>query len=146
MKIRRMICLYAITLCVLGVTAYSLSGSDEAIVDNLICQRTDTLNDFYGGRLGKAETVEIIERIETEHQKEEDLQNINLYFQTDIEQVQAYEIEDIDITYTDEDMICANVTMGWILGELDENEDEIEVSYSVICKREENMYKLAQFF
>ena len=67
------------------------------------------------------------------------------YFQTDIEEVTAYEITKVDITEADETLICAVVTVCWEVYGTD-GEENIEGIYSVIAEKCENSYKLVQFF
>lgn len=145
MKKRRLVCIAAVSLIVIFTTAFAIAGSEEAIVKSLICQRTDTLSGFYAGEIDREYAVEKIKSIETSHLMEEDLQNIDLYFRTDIEQVKKYSITRIDITQSDEDMICADVSIRW-QSEGIQGKEEFNCNYSVICCKEENAYKLAQFF
>lgn len=76
---------------------------------------------------------------------EEDLQNIELYFQTDIEQVREYSITSIDIEEADEDIIYGYVTIKWKVEGID-GKEEFLYEYSIICSKEDNVYKLEQFF
>ena len=57
--------------------------------------------------------METLEEIETDLLKKEDMSNIDLYFRTDIEQVRGYSFEDVSVTLSDGEMICAKVTIKW---------------------------------
>jgi len=118
-----------ITAAVLGLIAlssvFASARTDEDIIRELVSLRTDTLSGF--------------------HLLKEDLQNIDLYFQTDIEQVKEYSFEKISVTKSEEDMICADVTMEWEAEGID-GTDNFTVTYNVICQKDKESYKLVQFF
>ena len=126
-------------------TAFATANSNEDIVKNLICQRTDTLGLYYAGKINKKEAMTKISSITTDFLKDEDLDNLEKYFQCDLEQLVDYEIIEIDVNYSDEEVICAMVTIDWKANGL-KGEEDFSHTYSVICKKEEKMYKLAQFF
>ena len=142
---KRIICILIIFLCLLLATVYAMANSNEYIVEKLIRQRTDTLSLYYSGQADKNDTKRIIKNITTDFLRDEDLENIDRYFKSEIEQVRGYEIADIDIYYTEEDIICAYVTINWKAESL-KGKDNFTYRYSTICKKEEKSYKLAQFF
>ena len=74
-----------------------------------------------------------------------DIENLEKYFQCDLEQVRGYKIRDIKVTYSDKDVICANATIDWAAEGL-KGADNFVHTYSIICEKEENLYKMAQFF
>lgn len=125
--------------------AFASSLSEKETVKDLIKVRTDTLSGFYAGKIEKEDAVEIINNIESDHLLKEDLQNIDLYFQTDIEQVKEYSFKNIKITDSDDYMICADVTMEWEAEGID-GEEVFSVTYDVICQKDGNNFKLVQFF
>lgn len=132
------------SVMVLG-TALAQGDSQEAIVRDLITQRTDTLAGFYAGDIDQDAAIETIEYMETDLQKKMDIENIDKYFRTDIEQVKKYEFERIHVTFSDDEMICADVTIRWEAEGLMGKED-FSHTYEVICIKEDNRYKLAQFY
>ena len=144
MKNRGYIIFIAIIVVMFG-SAYANANSSENIVEDLVCKRIDTLSLYYAGQADEDETKEIIEEITTGHLRDEDLSNIHTYFQTEIEQIQKYEITKIDVTKADETMICAYVTIQWETKTL-KGDDNFTHIYSVICENEKNSYKLLQFF
>lgn len=138
--------LLAAVLLSMGIfTVNTAACSEEAIVENLICRRTDALSLYYAGEVNKEKTMETINTVTTDFLRDEDLENLEKYFQCDLEQVLDYEIEDIDITYSDDDVICAFVTINW-KSEGVKGRDDFSHTYSVICEKEENLLKLSQFF
>lgn len=139
------LCIIILLMCLILGTAYAMANSNEQIVEKLITQRTDTLSLYYSGQVGKDETKEKIKNITTDFLLDEDLENIEAFFQSEVDQVRGYKITDIDVTQADEDMICAYVTIDWETEGL-KGEDNFTYKYSTICKKEENFYKLAQFF
>ncbi len=145
MKKRRAVCFSIICLIVIFTTAFAIASGDEAVVKNLIYQRTDTLSGFYSGEIEREDAINKIKSIETSHLMEEDLENIDLYFRTDIERVKKYLIKDLNITQSDKDIICADVAIEWQSEGLS-GEETFTCNYKVICLKEENVYKLAQFF
>ena len=86
-----------ITAAVLGLIAlssvFASARTDEDIIRELVSLRTDTLSGFYAGEIDREDAIKIINSIEGDHLLKEDLQNIDLYFQTDIEQVKEYSFE-----------------------------------------------------
>ncbi len=98
-----------ITAAVLGLIAlssvFASARTDEDIIRELVSLRTDTLSGFYAGEIDREDAIKIINSIEGDHLLKEDLQNIDLYFQTDIEQVKEYSFEKISVTKSEEDMI-----------------------------------------
>lgn len=139
------LCIFIVLLCIVLATVYAMAGSNEQIVERLIRQRTDTLSLYYSGQADKSDTKKVIENITTDYLRDEDLMNIDRYFHSEVDQVRAYEILDIDVFSADEDIICAYVTINWKAAGLD-GKDDFTYKYSTICKKEENLYKLAQFF
>ena len=77
---------------VLMTTAFALAGSEEKIVEDLINERTTTLNSYYDGGMQREEAREKIREIETGNLMEQDLENIDLYFQTDIDRIKEFEL------------------------------------------------------
>lgn len=130
---------------VLMTTVLAMAGSDEKIVRDLIDERTVTLNNYYDGDMKKEEAREKIKKLETDNLMEQDLENIDLYFQTDIDRINEFEITSVKITHEDEDMICADVYIKWDVDTVT-GSDSFICDYSVICVKEGNGYKLAQFF
>lgn len=51
---------------VLMTTAFALAGSEEKIVEDLINERTTTLNSYYDGGMQREEAREKIREIETD--------------------------------------------------------------------------------
>ena len=141
---KKIVTVIAIAICVFFTTSFAVKDANEDVVESLVCQRTDVLSSYYAGHEGKEETISIIEKIETGLLKKNDLENIEIYFQTDIDQVKGYTIKDIDITYEDDEMICANITIEWESESIMGKEKFINC-YSVICEKKDNTYKLAQF-
>ena len=134
-----------ILVCVLITTVIASANSSEKIVEDLICQRTDVLSLYYAGELNKKDTIEKIKEITTSHLRQSDIENLEKYFQCDLEQVRGYKIRDIKVTYSDKDVICANATIDWA-AEGFKVADNFVHTYSIICEKEENLYKMAQFF
>lgn len=134
-----------IIVCMYITTSFATTYSQEEIIKSLICQRTDTLNMYYAGQANKKDTMEKIELITTDYLKESDLQNLENFFQCDLERPVGYEFAKIDITYSDDDVICALVTIDWT-SEGIKGRENFSHTYSIICEKEENLYKLAQFF
>lgn len=145
MKKRGYMVIFTVAVIILAATILASAGGEEEIVKDLIKKRTDILSDFYAGRSEKKEAIEAIEEIEGGHLLKEDLQNINLYFQTDIEQTKKYDFEEVIITNSDSDIICADVTILWEAEGLSGSET-FEVTYNVICELKDDSYKLVQFF
>ena len=138
-------CIIIVLICIILATVYAMANSKEQIVEKLITKRTDALSLYYSGYADKEDTKTIIEKITTDYLRDEDLANIDRFFQSDLEQINGYKITKIDITSADEDVICAYVTIDWNSQNYEEEENFIH-TYSTICKKEENLYKLAQFF
>ena len=130
---------------VLMTTAFALAGSEEKIVEDLINERTTTLNSYYDGGMQREEAREKIREIETGNLMEQDLENIDLYFQTDIDRIKEFELLSVKITESSEDMICADVYIKWDVETVTGN-DSFMCDYSVISVKEGEDYKLVQFF
>ena len=120
---------------VLMTTAFALAGSEEKIVEDLINERTTTLNSYYDGGMQREEAREKIREIETGNLMEQDLENIDLYFQTDIDRIKEFELLSVKITESSEDMICADVYIKWDVETVTGN-DSFMCDYSVICVKE----------
>ena len=144
MKKRGYILIIALVV-IMTASAYANANSSSKIVEDLVCRRIDALSMYYSGQAEERETREQIEQITTGFLRESDLNNIHTYFQTEIEQIDKYEITEIDITKEDETMICAYVTIDWEAKSL-KGDDNFTHIYSVICEKEKNSYKLLQFF
>jgi len=145
MKRKQVITSAVIISAVLLTTVFATADSDEKIVSNLINERTVTLSSYYDGDMKKEEAVEIIKKIEADNLMEQDLDNIDRYFQTDIDRIKEFELQNITITESDEDMICADVSIKWDV-ETVSGSDSFICDYDVICSKEGDKYKLVQFF
>lgn len=130
---------------ILLTTAFAAGNSDERIVRELVKTRAETLSSFYDGGMLKDEAREIISELETGDLKDLDLENIELYFQTDIDRINEAELISVVITEATEDLIRADVRMRWDV-ETVNGSDSFLCEYDVICVREEGAFKLAQFF
>lgn len=136
----------AILLIVLLLSTVMASGSGpESEITMLVTQRTDIMNEYFGGHILYKEAAERIDKIEKGRLLEEDLEAMKSFFQTDIEDITDYEITKVEITDMDDALICAVVTVDWQVYGTGGNEN-IEGIYSVIAEKSENSYKLVQFF
>ena len=108
--------IWVIILTVCGTvglaTALAAGDSQEAIIRDLISQRTDTMAGFYAGEIGRDEAIETIAYMETDLLMQTDIENIDRYFRTDIEQVKKYQFEHIRITDSHEDMRRCDHAVG----------------------------------
>ena len=68
-------------VAILVTTAYATANSNERIVENLICQRIDTLNLYYSGNINKEDAIAKISKITMDFLREDDLENLKKYFQ-----------------------------------------------------------------
>ena len=142
----------AILTAVLGVAVLFSAGSTggEGIVRSAICQRTEVMNDYFSGNLSYKEACKILKATESGVLLEEDIDSLKNFFATDIEEVCGYKINNIEINYEDEDIICAFVSINWVVRGLDElyrgsGTEEITGNYSIIIEKEDSTYRLAQF-
>ena len=136
----------AILLIVLLLSTVMASGSGpESEITMLVTQRTDIMNEYFGGHILYKEAAERIDKIEKGRLLEEDLEAMKSFFQTDIEEITDYKIKAVDITDIDETLICAVVTIEWELYGTN-GKEHMEEIYSVIAQKQENSYKLVQFF
>lgn len=126
-------------------TALAMPTSEERIIKELITIRNETLSEFYDGGLSIEAAEKTIRQIEAEQLLEQDVDNLKRYFQTDIDQVEGFEIKSIDVTKADDDMICADVSIKWEVDTVTGPESFI-ADYSIIAKKEKNSYKLVQFY
>ena len=136
----------AIFLIVLLLSTVMASGSGpESEISMLVTQRTDVMNEYFGGHILYKEAAERIEKIEKGRLLEEDLESMKSFFQTDIEEITDYKITKVEITEMDDTLICAVVTVVWkVFG--NGGEEYVEGIYSVIAEKCEKSYKLVQFF
>ena len=124
---------------ILLTTAFAAGNSDERIVRELVKTRTETLSSFYDGGMLKDEAREIISELETGDLKDLDLENIELYFQTDIDRINEAELISVVITEATEDLIRADVRMRWDV-ETVSGSDSFLCEYDVICVRDAVSY------
>lgn len=134
----------AALIIIVALIMTSGSGAESAVV-SLVEQRTDILNNYYCGITTFKEASKAIETVESGSLLREDINNMHAFFQTDIEEVDSYEIRKVDITCEEEDLICAVVHMDWLTEGLS-GKEKIEAVYSVIMEKTENSFKLVQFF
>ena len=122
------------------------SGSDvKGEMAELVRARTDIMNGYFCGQINYYDALAQIERVEKGRLLEEDIQAMREYFQTDIEEVTDCRIRDIEITNTDENLVCAVVSVDWEVSGTAGKEKITEI-YSVIMEKDEKSYKLVQFF
>ena len=136
----------AVLPVVLLLSTIMASGAGpEAEISTLVRQRTDVMNEFFCGHIQYKEAAERIEIVEMGRLLDEDLSAMKAFFQTDIEEITDYKITDVNITDMDETLICAVVTVDWMVYGTGGNES-VEGIYSVIAEKCEDSYKLVQFF
>lgn len=142
----------AILTAVLGVAILFSAGSagSEGIVRSAICQRTEVMNDYFSGNLSYKEACQILRNTESGVLLEEDIASLTNFFATDIEEVCGYKINNIEINYEDEDIICAFASIEWVVRSLDElyrssGIEKIAGNYSIIIEKEGYTYRLVQF-
>lgn len=139
----------AVTAAIFLGTSFGIAFSDqkEAIVKDLVCRRTDAMSGYFASKLSYWEAGTQLKEAEAGKQLETDLKKMRDFFRTDIEQVNAYEIQNIEFTLKDEEMICAVVEIVWTAEGLD-GEEQFATTHSVICEKEkgESDYKLVHFF
>ncbi|MGN1414499.1 MAG: hypothetical protein ACI4WY_09675 [Anaerovoracaceae bacterium] len=139
----------AVTAAIFLGTSSGIAFSDqkEKIVEDLVCRRTDAMSGYFASKLSYWEAGTQLKETESGIQLETDLKKMREFFRTDIEQVKAYEIRNIEFTLKGEDILCAVVEISWTAEGLD-GEDRFETTHSVICERQagKSDYKLVQFF
>ena len=91
------------------------------------------------------EAEKTIREIESGQLMIQDLDNLERYFQTDIDQVEGFDIKSVKITDVDDELICATVFIKWDV-ETVTGSDSFLCDYSIIAKKEKNSYKLVQFY
>jgi predicted regulator of amino acid metabolism with ACT domain len=131
-------------MATLIASAFSAQEGDTEIVKGLISQRIDVLSGFYAGEIDKENAIEKIKEIESGNLLDEDIKNLDKYFQTDIDEVKKYEILTVEITESDEELIAANVTVYWDSMGIAGSEC-FQQEYRVICSKIDEEYKLLQF-
>ena len=152
----------AVILAILiGATSIGMAGieTEEEMVSRLVCQRNDAMIGYFANELSFWDAKKILMETESGTLLEEDLDSLRAYFCTDIDEVRSYEIENVEIHYADEELICGVVDISWETLGL-EGEDAFCVKYSVICQAEyqdeaqnpkmaensQKTYKIVQFF
>ena len=139
----------AVAAAIILGTSFGMASSDqqEAIVEDLVCRRTDAMSGYFASKLSYWEAGAQLREAEAGMQLETDLKKMRDFFRTDIEQVKAYEIRNIEFTLKEEDMLCAIVEIAWTAEGLD-GEAQFETNHSVICEKQtgEIDYKLVHFF
>ena len=134
-----------IALVIVLGTICANANSDEKIVEELICARTDALGLYYAGQARKDETIEAINKCTMSYLRDSDLANIDRYFQSDVDQLIDYKITDIKVKEAQDEFIIATATINWQSKTL-KGEENFTHTYSIICEKEKNLYKLSQFF
>lgn len=129
---------------------FSAGTGSKSIVSSAISQRADTMNDYYSGITSYKEACNKLSKIEGGQVLEDDIEALKSFFGTDIEKIVDYKIEEIEINYEDEDVICAFVSIKWNISSGDglyrgSEVQEVVGNYSVILENEDNIFKLIQF-
>ena len=142
----------AILAAILGVAVLfsAVSPGSKGLVRSAICQRTEVMNDYFSGELSYKDACRSLRDTESGVLLEEDIASLTDFFATDIEKVCGYKINNIEINYEDEDIICAFVSMDWAVISMDElyrssGIEEVTGNYSVILEKDGDAYRLAQF-
>ena len=140
--IKKLLAVLVAALLILVLT----SGSDiETDMADLVRARTDIMNGYFCGHINYSDALEKIKEIEKGRLLEEDIQAMRDFFQTDIEEVNEYEIREVLLTNQDEEVVSGFVTVDWKVSGIDGKEN-FEQIYSVIMEKDEKNYKLIQFF
>lgn len=142
-----------VIFCLLAAASFLLSavGSSESIVKELISRRIDVMDGYFSGQSTYKEACRSMEELESGQLLEEDKESFKNYFGTDIEKILDYTISEVEINYEDEYVICAFVAVDWTLQGADDlyrasGKQKKSVGYSVICEKEDNCFKLVQFY
>ena len=135
-----------LTIIVFTTTmGFSSSDSEEDIVEELITERINAMDLYYESQINEFEAKERLRAVENGTLLDEDIDNLHTYFRTDIEEIKEFDFQDIEITSSDEDVICAQVKLGWNIEGTD-GKEILSCSYSVICENDGSGFKLVQFY
>jgi len=118
---------------------------EEKIVRELVYLRCDAMSRYFASEMSYWEAGSQLREAETGRLLEEDLAGLREFFRTDIDQVTACRIKEVDFSYSDEDLLCAVVEIMWETEGL-EGADCFTADYSVICEKSGETFKLVQFF
>lgn len=140
----------AVMICGMSLMLVSGAGCSDPITA-LVGQRIEIMDAFFNGDLNIREASEALRRIEHGRLLQEDLSSFESYFQTDVERILHYQITVPEITYRDENVITALVQVEWTTEGIPAEEEDTAVCretayYSVILEKNENSYKIVQFF
>lgn len=133
------------TIIGLATAMASAGGKEEQIIEELISKRTEAMSRFYASEINYKEAEILLKETEKGQLLATDLENLKNYFRTDIEPIIEYQLVGIDFTEKEEDLLCADVTIDWETGGL-EGAEKTRAYYSVICEKEDDSFKLVQFF
>lgn len=123
---------------IIAATSAGMAGieTEEELVERLVCLRNDAMIGYFASQLDWWEARKMLEEAEAGQALESDLEALRGFFRTDIDEITRYEITDIKLNYSSEDLICALVTISWETAGLD-GEAKFPAAYSVICQAEE---------
>ena len=140
----------AAAVMIAAVLIYTSAGAaaeenNDETVRRLVSMRTDAMNGYFASELSYWEAGDMLREAETGRLLHEDLKCLKQYFRTDIEEVTAYEIKEVIFSYESSDLLCAVVKIHWKTAGI-EGEESFTLDYSAICEKEEEKFKLVQFF
>jgi len=146
MSKRMKICALVLMIIIFTTTmGFSSSENEEEIVAKLVTERIDAMNLYYSSQINEYEAKQRLKAVESGILLEDDIENLHTYFRTDIEEVKTYTFDEIDVTSSDSDVICAKVSIDWAVEGLAGSE-AFCCCYSVICENEGEGFKLVQFY
>lgn len=143
---RQLQVLLLLALILSMTTAFAFAGNEKDELHFLIAQRTEAMNGYFSSQLGYQQAKAMLQEVEADQLLARDLADLHAYFRTDIELIEQVEIEEIEITESDAQLLCARVRMNWQVAGMDGETETISHTYSAIARRSEGSLKLVHFF
>lgn len=140
--------LFFLFIIVVILTSLSFAGTEKELSE-IICKRIDTMGDFYKQKISYTDAINILSEIEKGRLLNADIDNLTLYYRTDLDRIDEYEITNVKITSQDSSIICAEATILFKIQGLGNistlRKEKNKFSYSLIFEKCDEKLYLVQF-
>ena len=135
------VCALLLIFLTAGVNARP--NTDDTQIKNLLSQRINILNHFYGGKMAFEDARNNIEKIAADSLLKEDLQLMKAFDGTDVDQVAEYNVNMISCERTSYGIIKGQVDIFWLM-QGENGGWETEETYFYTAEDDQGKIKLTQ--
>ncbi len=136
------ICIFIVIL--LTVTVYGKTDDNERRIKELITRRTEILQDYYYNYRNYNETLNLLNKIESNSLLDNDINNLKNFSNTDVDYIKNFKIKIDEMKESSHGMINGTAKIYWEMEGINESYST-EGSYYFVVEKNNHKIKLTRF-